>query len=251
MNAPGRRVHVLTKKEELDERRLAGRVVIVLDVLFATTTIAAAFASGAAEVLPALDGDSAREAARGRAPGSYVLAGELRAEAIAGFAHSTPLALTRGSPLAGRTLIYSTTNGTVALAKSAAAAHVYAAALVNARAVVEHVQDRHPGDTVLLVCAGSVDKFNLEDFYGAGRLAALFAGSGPVDLSDAALAAKKLHDGTSAEECLGESRVGRMMRERGLQAEIAYAARRDVLGAVPALAAGRLVDAALARGRAA
>lgn len=239
-----RRVHVLMKKEELDAERLPGKVVIVLDVLFATTTIAAALAAGAAEVVPTLDADGARAAATGRAEGSFVLSGELRAETIAGFAHPTPLALTRHAPLAGKSLIYSTTNGTVALKKSAGAAQVYAAALVNARAVVEHVNRSHPGETVLLVCAGSMENFNLEDFYGAGHLVRLFAEHGDgSDFSDAALAARKLHGGTRAQECLRESRVGRMMLDRGLDAEIDYAAQADSLPVVPRLEGGRLLAA--------
>lgn len=239
-----RRIHALARKEDLDAERLPGKVVIVLDVLFATTTIAAALAAGATEVVPAMDGASARAAAEGRAKDSYVLSGELRAITIEGFAHPSPLALTRGWPLAGRSVIYATTNGTVALAKSVAATHVYAAALVNARAVVEHVQRAHPQETVLLACAGSVENFNLEDFYGAGHLASLFAATGPApDFSDAALAALKLHDGTSVEECLRESRVGRMMLDRGLDEEVAYASGKSTLAVVPRLEAGRLVDA--------
>ena len=238
-----RRVHVLMRKEDLDAERLAGKVVIVLDVLFATTTIAAALAAGATEVVPALDGDSARAAAKGRAEGSYVLSGELRAETIAGFHHPSPLALTRRAPLPGSTLIYATTNGTVAIAKSIGADHVYAAALVNARAVVDRVRDQHPEQTVLIVCSGSVQSFNLEDFYGAGHLAKLFARDGGVDLSDAALAALKLHDGTTSDECLRDSRVGRMMLERGLDEEVAYAAQRDVLAVIPRLEQGVLRDA--------
>lgn len=239
-----RRIHALARKEDLDAERLPGKVVIVLDVLFATTTIAAAFAAGAKEVVPALDADGAREAAQGRSAGSYVLSGESRAITIEGFAHPSPLALTRRWPLAGKSLIYATTNGTVALAKSAAAPHVYAAALVNARAVVEHVQREHAEETVLLACAGSVENFNLEDFYGAGHLAALFAETGPApDFSDAALAARKLHDRNSVEECLRESRVGRMMLDRGLEEEVAYASAKGTLAVVPRLEAGRLVDA--------
>lgn len=230
------------KKEELDAERLPGKVVIVLDVLFATTTIAAALAAGATEVVPALDADHARAAAAGRAEGSFVLAGELRADTLPGFEHATPIALTRVA-LSGKALIYSTTNGTVALAKSAGAAHVYAAALVNARSVVEHVQRRHPGETVLLVCSGSMENFNLEDFYGAGHFARLFTEAGESDLSDAALAARKLHDGAAAIDCLRESRVGRMMLERGLDDEIAYAAATDTLAVVPRLESGRLVPA--------
>ncbi len=241
----GRSVHVLLKKEELDGERLPGKVVVVLDVLFATTTIAAALSGGATEVIPTLDGESALAAARGRAAGSFVLAGELRAETLPGFAHPSPLALLRDAPVSGKTLIYSTTNGTVALAKSAPAAHVYAAALVNARAVVEHVCRHHPAETVLLVCAGSVENFNLEDFYGAGYLATLFAlqGDSP-QMTDAALAAKKMHDRTSAAECLRESRVGRMMLERGVASEVDYAAAKDSLHVVPKLQGGRLTACA-------
>ena len=55
-----RKLHVLMKKEELDGQRLDGKVVIVLDILFATTTIVAALSAGATEVWPALDGDTAR-----------------------------------------------------------------------------------------------------------------------------------------------------------------------------------------------
>jgi 2-phosphosulfolactate phosphatase len=238
-----RRIHVLMKKEELDAERLSGKVVIVLDVLFATTTIAAALDAGASEVIPALDPEGARASTRDYADGAFVLAGELKADLIPGFADPTPLALTRGQSLAGKALVYSTTNGTVALAKAARADHVYAAALVNARSVVDHVRDHHPGDTVLLVCAGSVENFNLEDFYGAGCLARLFAEGGACELSDAALAARKLHDGTSALECLRESRVGRMMLGRGLDDEVAYAATVDRLRVVPRLESGRLVAA--------
>ena len=41
------KVHVLTKKEELDSVRLPGKVVVVLDIIFATTTMVAALAHGA------------------------------------------------------------------------------------------------------------------------------------------------------------------------------------------------------------
>ena len=102
------KLHVLTRKEELDDQRLPGKVVVVLDVLFATTSIAAVLAAGASEVVPALDGDAARSVAAGRPPGSFVLAGELDAETLPGFANPTPLALLQ-LPLRGRALVYSTT----------------------------------------------------------------------------------------------------------------------------------------------
>ena len=46
------KIHVLLKKEELDGQRLPGKIVVVLDILFATSSIVAALANGAQEVVP-------------------------------------------------------------------------------------------------------------------------------------------------------------------------------------------------------
>ncbi len=234
-------IHVLLTKEELEGRRLPGTIVVVVDVLFATSSIAVALANGAADVVPALDQSEALAEAAGRAPGSFVLAGELDARMLPGFALPTPLAL-QEQPLAGKTLIYSTTNGTVAIRKAAAASRVYAAALLNAEAVVEHVARTSAGETVLVACAGSADAFNLEDFYGAGYLVSLLArrAGASCQLSDAARAARVLHDRGDALECLSQSRVGRMMREYGLEREVVFASQKDRLDVVPELRQGRL-----------
>ena len=56
------KIHVLLKKEELDAQRLPGKTMIVLDILFATSSIVAALAHGAAEVIPTLDGAGLRQA---------------------------------------------------------------------------------------------------------------------------------------------------------------------------------------------
>jgi 2-phosphosulfolactate phosphatase len=235
------RIHVLTRKEELDGQRLQGRIVLVVDVLFATSTIAAALANGATEVVPMTDGESARAEAARRPAGSYVLAGERDADTLPGFSHPLPLALSPQA-VSGRALILSTTNGSVAIHRSAAASRVYAAALLNGEAVVQHVERSLEGETVLVVCAGSAAAFNLEDFYGAGHLVSLFTrgGGGRHDLSDAALAARALHERNDALECLSLSRIGRLMRERGLEREVAFAAQKGSLDVVPILRDGRM-----------
>jgi 2-phosphosulfolactate phosphatase len=238
------KLHVLLRKEDLDGQLLAGKVVVILDVLFATTSIAAALAHGASEVIPTLDGGEARALAALRRPGSYLLAGEYGAETLPGFGHPTPLALL-AQPLAGRALVYSTTNGTVALRKAAGASRVYAAALGNGAAVAEHVARGAGGETVLLVCSGSGDAVNLEDLFGAGHLVAALAGRrADWDLSDTAIAVRLLHEATDPLDCLSRSRVGRMMRARGLEQEVAYAARLDHLAVVPELRDGRVVAVA-------
>ncbi len=234
------KVHVLLKKEELDAQRLEGKVVVVLDILFATSSIVTALAHGASEVIAAADGAGALAAAARYPEGSYVLSGELNADTLPGFVHPTPQALLREG-LAGRRLIYSTTNGTVALAKSAAAAHVYAAALLNGGAVVDRIARDHGDSTILIVCSGSADNFNLEDFYGAGYLVALFRRVLPAaEYSDAALAAELLHDHCDGLDALRRARVGRMMLARRLDDEVAFAAQESIFDIVPLLQDGAL-----------
>ncbi len=235
-------VHVLTRKEDLAAERLPGKAVVVLDVLFATSSIVTALAHGAAEVVPTLDGAAALAEAARRAPGSYVLSGELNARTLDGFAHPTPLALVE-QDLRGKTVIYSTTNGTVALARAQGADHVYAGALLNGEAVVAEILRRFQGETVLLVCAGSGGGLSLEDFYGAGYLVSLLAREGRHELTDAAQAARLLHDGSDALTCLAASRIGRLMREWGLMREVEFAARKDRFQVVPELVGGRLTAA--------
>jgi 2-phosphosulfolactate phosphatase len=149
--------------------------------------------------------------------------------------HPTPLHLLAEN-LAGKTLVYSTTNGTVAVAKSREADHVYAAALLNGEAVVKHIAAHHADETVLIVCSGSADNFNLEDFYGAGYLVSLFAQQGQEhEFSDAALAAQLLYEHGEAGECLRRARVGRMMLERRLEQEVDFAAQKSLYAVVPKL----------------
>jgi 2-phosphosulfolactate phosphatase len=232
------KVHVLTKKEELDSVRIPGKVVIVLDILFATTTMVTALAHGAKDVVPVLDENAARTQAKQLLENSFVLAGELYAETLPGFAHPAPLALLEHG-VEGKTLIYSTTNGTVALTQTARAARVYCGALLNAQALVRHVVAQHPRETVLIVCSGSGNNFNFEDFYGAGYFVECFLPH-VADLSDAAKAALTLYRHAKAPEALLDCRVGRMMAARGLAREVEFACRRDAYPVVPALEQGRL-----------
>ena len=149
--APAPQIHVVVRKEDIDPERLPGRVAIVLDILFATTTIVSALDAGATAVIPAEDRHEALRIAATLPAGGYSIAGEDQMAAIPGFASPLPLELTREPGFAGRPLVYSTTNGTVALRRSSAADAVYAAALLNARATLGHVRAHHPGKPVVIV----------------------------------------------------------------------------------------------------
>ena len=93
---------------------------------------------------------------------------------------------------------------------------------------------------MLIVCSGSGNNFNFEDFYGAGYFVECFLRRTCGDLSDAAKAALALYRHAKAPEALLDCRVGRMMVARGLAREVEFACRRDAFPVVPALEDGRL-----------
>ncbi|MEZ5463330.1 2-phosphosulfolactate phosphatase [Dokdonella sp.] len=235
------KLHVLLKREELDPARLEGKVIIVLDILFATTTIVHALARGASRIHPVRNREEGLRVADDVGP--CVLAGEHLAQAIAGFGPATPMALA-DTGLDDAEIVYCTTNGTQALVSVAHAAHVYVGSLLNGKALVDLVVARHAENSVLIICSGSLDRFNLEDFHGAGHLIAHFIGRADYTLTDAAIAALHAYRGSDTRSALRASRVGRMMAEHALDAEIDFASSHDTLDIVPTLVEGSLVRAA-------
>ena len=237
-------IHVLLKRGEIDTALLAGKVVVVLDVLFATTTIIDALARGANRVYTVRTPEEAIEMASRLE--DAVLAGEHMARMIPGFQAATPMALAKAG-LHGAQLVYCTTNGTQALATvtEVTGVDVFAGALLNGKALATHIVARHAGASILLVCSGSVDRFNLEDFHGAGHIIAHLIKLHDFQVTDAAQAALHCYRGCDTRTALFASRVGRMMVELGLEEEVEYACQSDSVEVVPQWVDGRLVDASL------
>ncbi|MDZ7843011.1 MAG: 2-phosphosulfolactate phosphatase [Gammaproteobacteria bacterium] len=222
----GPTIHVLFRKEDLDPARLAGKTVVVVDILFATTSIIAALECGASVVHPARDPDEALDLSTRLGVRAPVLAGESHFQFIDGFVQPTPLALCRHVKPRD-TLIYSTTNGTVALRACAGARRVLVGALINTGATVRAL-DLGRDDTVIILCAGTAGAFNMEDFYGAGCLVQRIAAQYPGGrMTDAALAALDYFEASDAGSVLRRSMVGRLMLEWELEAEVDFAARID------------------------
>ena len=158
-------VHFLPHLTSPDE--LAGRQVVVIDVLRATTTICHALAHGAQAVVPCLEIDEARQRAARFAPGQVVLGGERGGLPIDGFdLGNAPSEYTRDA-VGDRTVVFTTTNGTRALALCHKAERVLLGALVNLRAVCDQIVGAAHVD---LLCAGTGGRVTREDVLAAGAM---------------------------------------------------------------------------------
>src|SRR5436190_3815517 len=123
-------IDVLLLPADARAKQFHERIVVVIDVLRATTTIAAALFSGATEVRVFGSLDEARTAHASFA-GEKILAGEARCLPPEGFDLGNSPCDFSPDRCRGRTIFLATTNGTRALCAAQAAHAVYASALVN------------------------------------------------------------------------------------------------------------------------
>jgi 2-phosphosulfolactate phosphatase len=160
------RLHVAVTPDVLNAGDLPASTVLVVDVLRASTTIITALANGCAAVVPVSDAEEARRRAAG-APDALI-AGERRGEPLQGFdLGNSPLEFSP-SRVAGRTVVFTTSNGTRALVAVRTAAAVGVAAFVNASAAAAWAVAQ--GRDVVVACAGERGAVSLEDHVCAGLL---------------------------------------------------------------------------------
>ena len=237
------KLHVLLKKEEIDDAKMQeDKTAVIFDVLLATSTITACFWHGATEVVPVLNGDEALHEAKERETDSFCLVGEYNGKTIEGFLDPNPLQLKE--QIKGKAVLLSTTNGTVAIRKSAAAKKVYTASLLNGEAAAKKIDSDHREETIVAVCSGSGGEFYMEDLYGAGYFVdCLMNHTSHWELTDSAKAARIFYrsNAQKAQKILKDSRVGEMLMRSGFEEEIDFIANCGLVDIVPWLEGGKLV----------
>jgi 2-phosphosulfolactate phosphatase len=230
------KTHLIMKKEDIDEQEMStGKIAVVFDVLLATSTITAALHFGAKEVIPVLNGEAARRVGDDLVDGEYVLVGEYEGKTIEGFLDPNPLGLK--DKIRDKTVILSTTNGTVAIQKSKRAEKVFACSLLNGQAVAENVLGVRKDETIVIVCSGSSGQFCLEDFFGAGYFLECLSTLKPLDLTDSAKAALMFYRSYKNQSIstLTDTRVGQMLEKYGYNQEIEFVSQYGIFPVVPVL----------------
>ena len=194
---------------------------IVVDVIRATSTIAQALAAGYERVLCCAEIEEAR-ALRAELPSSLV-GGERKAVRIEGFdVGASPREFLEAR---AETLILTTTNGTRAILETAEHCDdVVLGSLLNLDAVAAAVGGRD----AVVACAGFQGAFALDDAYCAGRIVQLVKGS----RTDAAIGSELI---ARAFPTALEAFDARTYGPAGLEEDIAFCARENVLDVVPRL----------------
>lgn len=218
---------------------LRGGIAVVIDVLRASTTITAALFAGAESVIPCGDIEEAKRAAANLPAGSSLLGGERGGVKIPDFdVGNSPREYTP-EQTGGRTIVFTTTNGTRALKRCEQAERIVIGSFANLKAVVESIgQSSQP---VHLVCAGTDGAVSADDVLCAGAMVAglePFFGPEVLKENDAGRIAFEFFAGPSQSdeallEALRESRGGRNLLDLGYDADIEWAAKRNRFDLVP------------------
>jgi 2-phosphosulfolactate phosphatase len=140
-------------------------VVVLVDILRATTSICTAFANGVDCIIPVGDIEDARKYKEQ----GYLIASEQDGKKLdfADFGNSA-FSFSK-ERISGKTLVYCTTNGTRALEMARSAEQVVIGSFINLSALTEWIRTRQIN--VIILCSGWKNKFCLEDTLFAGALA--------------------------------------------------------------------------------
>lgn len=179
------RVDVALTPSALPSAALAGATALVIDVLRASTTMITALAHGCRVLLPVAEVEEARRRALD-VPGA-LLAGERGGDPPAGFdLGNSPLEFTP-ERVGGRTIVFTTSNGTRALLAARPATAVGVAGFVNLTAAAEWALRQ--GRDLVVMCAGELGARSIEDEICAGLLVDRLLGVEPGAVASAAAAA--------------------------------------------------------------
>jgi len=198
---------------------LSETTAVVFDVLRATSTMITGLEHGVERFFPVETVEAAR--ARKVQDPSLLLAGERSGIPLEGFdLGNSPAEFKK---IRGKSVVITTTNGTVALHRVRRAKRVYVGALLNLDWLAQ-VLDSEDSASVLIVCAGTGEDFALEDAVAAGGLVDRL---GHNSLSDAAVLVKSLYREAKADlpSYLRQSRNGRALAEIGKAQDVEECAR--------------------------
>ena len=241
---PLKRLRVLMTREEIEPEKLPGATVVILDVLLATTTLLTAFENGARGVYPVVSLEEADEVGDGLDPSSLLRGGEQDAERIEGYDLGPYPKEYAPEAVAGKDVVFVTTNGTRAIGSSTGARELLLGCLRNAPAVARHLEGSQ-AESVYVICAGSAGRFTLEDFLGASAILSHLNRDGYLDgwrLNDAAWMALDFatrYEGREF-EALKQGRAGRWFLKNGEIEELEFVGDVGASNLVPEVTEGRL-----------
>jgi 2-phosphosulfolactate phosphatase len=239
MNDTRKRVEVCFTPGEYTYFKGEFEIVVVIDVLRATSAICAAFEHGVASIIPV----PTIEEAQAYKDQGYLAGAERKGQIVEGFDFgNSPFSYMR-EDFKGQEVVLTTTNGTKSLDVAKDAEVVVVGSFLNLQYLSQWLVKQEKN--ILCLCSGWQDKFNLEDTICAGAISDFLISSGKfTSEEDSSIAAKYLY--LSAKDnylgYLKSSSHRRRLKNLNLNEDIKYCLTPNQTDVIPILKDGKLVQ---------
>lgn len=212
-------------------------IVVIIDVLRATSTICTALYNGATKVIPVASVEECVHIGRQL---EAIAAGERDGKIAEGLVHGNSPFEYPPDFVQGKTLVLTTTNGTKLLHMAKDAIQIVTGSFPNLSAVCDYLVSQ--GQNVILGCAAWKDRVNMEDTLFAGAVVNRIREHFSVNC-DSALAAETLYHNAKNDlyGFMKQASHFQRLSRYGLEKDIRYCLTPDGANVLPLLRNGELV----------
>ncbi len=215
---------------------LKSKIVVVIDIFRATSSICYGIENGAYSIIPV----ASIEECKSFEGQGYLLAAERNGEVVSGFDFgNSPFSYSK-EKVKGKTIVLTTTNGTNAIQLSQEAEQIIIGSFLNLDPICNYLIQQNKD--IILLCAGWKNKFNLEDTLFAGAVVSQLRGSFQ-DFCDSAIAAEDLYYvyQNNLISLLEKSSHSQRLKDLHIEEDIAFCLKLNICQSIPVLKEGKLV----------
>lgn len=239
MNETRKLIEVCYTPGEYEYFKGSYEIVVVIDVLRATSAICAAFDNGIASIIPVPTVEEAWEYKKK----GFLAGAERKGQIVEGFDFGNSPFSYMNPDFKGKDVVLTTTNGTKSLDVAKDAEIVVVGSFLNLDYLSKWLEKQDKN--ILCLCSGWQDKFNLEDTICAGAIADYLITTGNFkSVEDSSIAAKYLYQ--SAKDnyfgYLKSSSHRRRLKNLNLNEDIKYCLTPNQTNVIPILKNGKLVN---------
>lgn len=229
-------IDVCLSPELLHLYSLEDTIVVVTDILRATSCMVTALASGVQAIVPIREVEDCKKMKNL----GYMIAAERDGKKVEGFDLGNSPFSYMDENLKGKIIALTTTNGTQAIKLSENAKEILVGAFLNLESIASYLKKKNTN--VLVVCAAWKGKVNMEDTLFAGALVEQLSDSFSV-ANDSALMAKILYQESKNHllEVLMQCSHVQRLKNLGIEKDIEFCLQHNIYEVLPKMQNGRLV----------
>jgi 2-phosphosulfolactate phosphatase len=231
-----RNIDVCLSPELLHLYNLKGRIIVVIDILRATSCMTTAFAHGVKSILPV----ASLEECRSLKDKGFTCAAERDGKKEEGFDLGNSPFSYMSECLKDKPIAMTTTNGTLAITLSKNAKQIIIGSFLNLSSIINYLSEQN--DNVILLCSGWKGKINLEDSIFAGAVVDALKDKFTLEC-DAPLVAMHLYHAAKYDmvDFLKDSSHVRRLKKLNIQEDIAFCLSESKYDVIPVLQGNVLV----------